>query len=257
MLNAIVLLTDFGLADPYVGQMKGAILCLAPAVPCVDLCHNVQPHNVAHASFILQSSLQHFPRRSAFLCVVDPGVGTARKLLLARNDGRFFLAPDNGLLSFLCDLDTDWWVLHKPHAPHSSTFHGRDILAPAAARLAGGKLPEDLGVRCDPRHIEHVSSPPPLVDSDHLSCTVLHVDRFGNCLLDLPPQSLPDSHAAWTLNGRTVTPVKTYADLQPGRIGLLVGSQGVMELTMNQAALAQELRLTPGDAVTLARVRTT
>ncbi len=108
MLFPIVLLTDFGLSDPYVGQMKGVIQCHAPGAPVLDLCHDVLPHNIAHASFILQSSLEHFPARAVFVCVVDPGVGSDRALLMARMQERFFLAPDNGLLSFLLDHETRW-----------------------------------------------------------------------------------------------------------------------------------------------------
>lgn len=254
MLFPIVLLTDFGLSDPYVGQMKGVIQCHAPGAPVLDLCHDVLPHNIAHASFILQSSLEHFPARAVFVCVVDPGVGSDRALLMARMQERFFLAPDNGLLSFLLDHETRWWTLRKTDAPSSSTFHGRDILAPVAARLACGTSPDDLGVSLEPRGIAPLDLPSPVVTPERISCTVVHVDRFGNCLLDLHLQPPSDGCVRWTINGHSVAPVRTYADLEPGRIGLLAGSQGVMELAMNQSSAANTLRLAPGDNVSMRRV---
>ena len=252
----IVLLTDFGYVDPYVGQMKGALLRTAPHFPIVDLCHEVQPHNIDQASFLLRSSREHFPTGSIFVCVVDPGVGSGRALILARQDGRYFLAPDNGLLSFLLDEDTSWWRIETGPETVDPTFHGRDILAPAAVRLARGEGPDVLGPALDPLKIMRRRPTQPLIDADTIECTVLHVDRFGNCLLNLPVSQFELSDRIWDLGqGQHATEVRTYADLAPGQIGLLAGSQGVMELALDQASCALRLNLAPGQRIRLLRTR--
>jgi hypothetical protein len=252
----IVLLTDFGHADPYVGQMKGALLRTAPQLRIVDLCHEVQPHNIDQASFLLRASREYFPVGSIFICVVDPGVGSGRSLILARQGNTYFLAPDNGLLSFLLDEDTDWWRIETGPETLGPTFHGRDILAPAAARLATGEKPDVLGPALDPDHILRRPPSQALLDADTIECTVLHVDRFGNCLLNLPVSQFELSDRVWHLGqGQTATEVRTYADLAPGQIGLLAGSQGVMELALNQGSCAIRLDLAPGRRIRLLRTR--
>jgi S-adenosylmethionine hydrolase len=253
MCSPIVLLTDFGYLDPYVGQMKGVILRHAPGVPLVDLCHEVEPGNVDQAAFMLQAGYAFFPENSIFVCVVDPGVGTARKILLARLREQFFLAPDNGLLNFLGNEGVSWWVV-RADRPAVNTFHGRDIFAPLAARLSLGEAPHNLGTPMIP------GPPAPLPssgrsDPDILACVVRHVDRFGNCLLDVHISALPRTGRTWRMGRRIVLEVDTYAELPPGRIGLIPGSQGVMELAMNQKSCAQVLGLRPGSKVLLLRKR--
>ena len=252
MRPVIVLLTDFGNLDPYVGQMKGVLLREAPDVRIVDLCHEVRAHNVTQASFLLQASHAHFPSRSIFLGVVDPGVGTSRSILIAQSTNQLFLAPDNGLLSFLADEAVSWWKVDPQLEATSRTFHGRDIFAPLAARLALGASPQALASRVAASAI--VRHGIAWADSGKriLDCTVLHVDRFGNCLLNLRAEEFPCLSRIWTLDtGRTVTQAQTYADLAPGRIGLLAGSQGVMELALNQGDCTRLLDLHPGQTIRL------
>ena len=246
MIPAIVLLTDFGLADPYVGQMKGALLRLAPEARVVDLCHDVRPHGILQAGFLLQASRGHFPDDSIFLVVVDPGVGSERSILLARLGGQCFLAPDNGLLTFLHGQGASWWRVDADTSPASRTFHGRDIFVPLAARLALGADPDSLGRAIDPEQAWAE------VGDGRLDCAVLHVDRFGNCLLNLRIEAMPSPGENWTLDdGRNVARVSTYADLAPGQIGLLAGSQGVMELAVNGGSCAGLLSLAPGRSLRL------
>lgn len=247
MISPIVLLTDFGLADPYVGQMKGALLRLAPGAPVVDLCHEVRPHCIAQAGFLLEASRAHFPDGSIFLAVVDPGVGSARSILVARLGGQFFLAPDNGLLSFLHGQKASWWRADADTSNASRTFHGRDVFAPLAARLALGADPSSLGRSIAPDSIGRIEQAWAEAGDGCLNCAVLHVDRFGNCLLNLRIEAMPARSRTWMLDdGRTVTPVSTYADLAPGQVGLLAGSQGVMELAVNGGSCADLLGLFPG-----------
>lgn len=251
MLSVIVLLTDFGHVDPYVGQMKGALLCHAPQAVIVDLCHEVRAQDVRQAGFLLQGSYRHFPAGSVFVCVVDPGVGSTRDILLAEFDGRLFLAPDNGLLSFLPDEPARWWRVQADTSGASRTFHGRDVFAGLAARLALGEAPQSLGTDLDPRQI--VRAPMIWADAQgpSMDCSVLHVDRFGNCLLNIRAgQRLPAG--PWVLDdGRPVIPVSTYADLAPGQVGLIEGSQGVLELAVSGGSCARLLGLAPGSALRL------
>ena len=138
----ITLLTDFGLSDSYVAEVKGVLLTRAPAATLVDITHQVSPGDVRAGQFILMRTWQRFPPGTVHLAVVDPGVGTARRALAAAAGGHWFVAPDNGLLSF---LPTPRFVSIAIAADAAPTFHGRDVFAPAAAALAGGKRLEDMG----------------------------------------------------------------------------------------------------------------
>ncbi len=252
MRPVIVLLTDFGSLDPYVGQMKGVLLREAPDAVIVDLCHEVHAHNVVQAGFLLQASRAHFPPQSIFLAVVDPGVGTSRSILIAQRANQLFMAPDNGLLSFLIHEPVSWWKVDPKFEAESTTFHGRDIFAPLAARLAQGAAVQSLASRVAAGAVVRRDMAWAKNAGRILDCTVLHVDRFGNCLLNLRAEDFPRLRRSWTLgDGRTVTESSTYADLAPGCIGLLPGSQGVMELALNQGDCARLLDLQPGQPIRL------
>lgn len=252
MHPVIVLLTDFGHQDPYVGQMKGALLCAAPDACIVDLCHEVAPHDTVQAGFLLQASHGHFPRGSIFVCVVDPGVGSARSILMARLEDRFYLAPDNGLLSFLLDEKASWWRARTITPAASRTFHGRDIFAPLAARLAGGQSPDSLGSQLAPDEVVRLETPWATIRDGALDCRVLHVDRFGNCLLNLRSAFGHSPGRTWlTHDGREIVEARTYSELPHGRIGLLAGSQGVMELAVNGESCARILHLSPGSPLSM------
>lgn len=254
MRPVIVLLTDFGNLDPYVGQMKGVLLRDAADARIVDLCHEVLAHNIVQASFLLQASHVHFPPHSIFVNVVDPGVGTSRSILIAQLDGQLFLAPDNGLLSFLIDKSASWWKVDPELETASATFHGRDIFAPLAARLATGAAPQSTASRTAASGIVRHDIAWAENAGRILDCAVLHVDRFGNCLLNLRAKDFNCLRGCWMLDdGRTVTQSSTYADLAPGQIGLLTGSQGVMELALNQGDCARLLDLKPGQTIRLIR----
>ena len=252
MRAVIVLLTDFGHLDPYAGQMKGVLLREAPDARIVDLCHDVEAHNIIQASFLLQASYRHFPPQSIFLNVVDPGVGTSRSIVLAERENQFFLAPDNGLLSFLIDESVSWWRIDAQAYAVGNTFHGRDIFAPIAARLALGATPQAIGSRITPGMVMRRDLLWAEIENRSIDCTVLHVDRFGNCLLNLRVENFSGLSGTWTLDDdRTVVTTATYADLAPGQIGLLVGSQGVLELAVNQGDCARTLGLCPGRNIRL------
>ena len=254
--SVFVLLTDFGLADPYAGQLKAALFSRAPTVPILDLSHGVPPFAVHTGAFFLASSLPFYPDGSVFLCVVDPGVGSPRDLLLVRGKQHTLLGPDNGLLSLACkvmerDGPLDAWTLNFPASIAAGTFHGRDILAPAAAALALGAKPSSLGTRLE-RSLFQPEWAKPAYGVDAVTCTVLHVDVFGNCLCNLPAAAdLPEGQQ-YRLDaaGKTVDLACAghYAELAPGRAGLIRGSQGYCEIACNGSSASAAFGLVPGCA---------
>lgn len=258
MHRLVALLTDFGLEDPYVGQMKGALAAHGPSVPVIDLCHNVAPYNTLQAGMILRASCAHFPDGTVFVCVVDPGVGGRRRIVVLEALDRLFLAPDNGLLTQLLFAAPDCRAYEADLAPFeaaSATFHGRDIFAPLAVRLALGASPEVLAKAIDPVSLIRLdnaqATPTPYGALAH----VAHVDRFGNCLLNMDAahweQKLAATKSLRMGNGPAFRLAKTYAALNPGEVGFIAGSQGVMELAMGQASAAERLNLRPGDTLNL------
>lgn len=253
------LLTDFGLDDPYVGQLKGVLHRLAPAVPVIDISHGVPPHRVETAAFFLAASHPHFPTGSIFICVVDPGVGTPRGLVSMETSGQVMLAPDNGLLHLAAEARPDA-VLRKLDParlpdPQSATFHGRDVLAPLAARLAGGESLAAFGDPVLPTDLARPSWAVPRRESDGVHAAVLHVDRFGNVVLNLSLREW-DWLAACRLHlpdGTLIDIARaaSYADIPAGRTGLVAGSQGYLELAADKTSAAERHWLRPGAEVLL------
>jgi len=264
-MRPIALLTDFGLTDPYVGQLRAALTRLAPQSPLLDISHQVEPFGTAQAAFFLAASAPHFPANTVFVCVVDPGVGTSRRILGARLSGhgpqQQFIAPDSGLLGLLLETpgqpEAEIFDLTPAATRYASsaTFHGRDIFAPLAARLAEDEPLDTMGAPLDPAEIIIRPWAVPEQEGGTLLAHVLHVDRFGNCVL-----SLRDNHRFPTpVTGLSQGPhehtrlrqVRAYGELSPGEVGLLVGSQGFYELAANMASAAGQLTLRPGDPVRL------
>ena len=257
--RSVVLLSDFGLTDPYVGQMRGTIARLAPEVQILDLTHGVTPFNLPQAGYFLAASAPHFPEDAVFVAVVDPGVGTDRRIVAAERRRQIFLAPDNGLLDLVLqgaeplrvfDLTPDAITLGRA----SATFQGRDVFAPLAARLALGEPPSDLGTAMDPAGLVRSSWGRPVSENGGVEAQVLHVDRFGNCVLNLRQDfALPSGEARLvTPQARPLRRVRTYADLAEGQVGLLLGSQGFLELAQFMGSAADLLGLEPGASVRLA-----
>lgn len=256
MDTCFVLLTDFGLDDPYVGQMKCVLQHLAPGTPCIDLSHGVPPHAVSTGAFFLAASLPYLPPQAICLAVVDPGVGSERRILCANIAGRTIIAPDNGLLALALDLypegGTRLWHIHAAHRMHQrgGTFHGRDIMAPAAARLATGS---DIAEMAEPIASGSIHMPPWSTPAQHgasLHLCVLHVDRFGNVILNLPASS--DIRVQAIVIGDSVIPTSLathYGAMAEGRVGLLRGSQGFWEIAANMSSASTLLGLGPGDTL--------
>jgi S-adenosylmethionine hydrolase len=205
----VALLTDFGLADAYVGVMKALIADRAPGVALVDLTHTVPPQDVAAGAWHLAVAAPYLPAGSVVLAVVDPSVGTARRPIAAQIGPRLFVAPDNGLLTRVLALapahaavvlDNPTWWLRGPAT--SATFHGRDIFAPVAGRLARGDPLAEAGSALDPTDLVRLSLPEPGWEGDTLHAHVIHIDHFGNLITDIGPDLAPRLFAAPAVTAR-------------------------------------------------------
>ncbi len=262
MVGCFFLLTDFGHQDPYVGQLKAVLLSHFPRTGILDLSHGVRAHNICQAGFFLASSWSYLPKDSIGLAVIDPGVGTERSILLFQQGEKSVLVPDNGLLDLLVHRQADGriWRIHSRIMEQrvSSTFHGRDIFAPLACQLAHGRDPSQLGAEvsltecCRPVFIR------PSLTGGRVKTVVVHVDHFGNCVVNLPAEQwagyFPKDRPIHLEDPRqeSIFPVSTYAQIPESRIGILAGSQGYLELACNQQSCARHLGLDIGDHVSFA-----
>ncbi len=253
----IVLLTDFGLSDPYVGQMKGALISRVPDCRIIDLTHDIPPYGLTQAGFFLDASFSFFSEGTIFLAVVDPGVGGGRRIVALEAHGHLFLAPDNGLLSLLLERAGDTGIrafsFRSPiQLSVCPTFHGRDLFAVLAAQLRSGDSPESLGDEIDPNSLVRLDWCAPTESQGRVQAHVLHTDHFGNVITNcrIAPWS---SRMAGEMYVKTHTAklplrrVSTYCDIESGEVGLLAGSQGFFELAMNMGSAADMLSLRPGD----------
>jgi S-adenosylmethionine hydrolase len=230
----ITLLTDFGTRDPYVAAMKGVIASRCQA-RIVDLTHEIAPFDVWEAAFFLRDVVRYWPEGTIFVCVVDPGVGTARRIIAAESERRIFLAPDNGLLHFVTG-DVYGVANESLFLPHgSATFHGRDRFAPVAAALANGLPVERLGPRIDDR-----------VTLDYTPGCIIRIDRFGNCITDLVP---PAELFAVIASGQRIDDLRT--NYTGGGAFLIIGSTGCIEISVANGSAASLLHLGRGDRVSI------
>jgi S-adenosylmethionine hydrolase len=255
----VTLLTDFGLRDPFVGLMKAQVYARLPGAQIVDLTHDLPPFRPAVAAFWLERARRWCPPGTVHVAVVDPGVGTARRLLVAEVDGQAFLGPDNGLLgAVLAGGSTQTWSIDAAGLGRfglgtpSATFHGRDILAPLAADLAAGRVTAaDLGpVVTD---WQPSAIPSPQATPGGLEGEILLVDRYGNAFTNVPADVLGSQASAAVLEvaGRRLPVVRTYGDSPPGTAVALANSLGVLEVAIVTGNAASEFGLRPGDPVRL------
>jgi S-adenosylmethionine hydrolase len=243
---AITLLTDFGTADGYVGEMKGVLLTHAPLVPLIDITHDVPPHDVEFARLTLARYWRRFPAGTVHLCVVDPGVGGERAAIAVESGGQWFVGPDNGLLSpALFALDARVVALPVPPAA-AATFHGRDVFAPAAAQLAMGAALDQLGEALSEPVRRRTPSPYRRTDGAIVG-EVLTIDRFGNAITNLIARSGASVHAG----ALTIPIYRTYADAPSGEVLALVGSTGLVEIAVRDGSAASVLDLRRGTQVVL------
>jgi S-adenosyl-L-methionine hydrolase (adenosine-forming) len=252
--GVVTLLTDFGSADTYVGVIKGVLAARSPLARVIDLTHAVPPQDVRAAAGHLRGAWTWFPRGSVHMCIVDPGVGSGRRILVGEQNGHAFLAPDNGLLSGVLDAEAPLRVLDLSRlvlGPVSRTFHGRDLFVPAAARLLRGRAPEELGplvddaLRLEWPHPERTAG-------GGWRAEVTHVDHFGNLRTCLTSAELSAAQAAgWSARaGDAHLPLRgTYSEVEPGAGLALLDSSSFWEVAVRDGSAARELGLAAGARV--------
>jgi S-adenosylmethionine hydrolase len=243
----ITLLTDFGTADGYVGEVKGVICSLAPGVPVVDVSHDVAPHDVEGARLALARFWRRFPAGTVHLVVVDPGVGSQRAALAVASEERFLVGPDNGVLSPAL-LMAHARSVALPVPPYAApTFHGRDVFAPAAARLASGATLDSLGRPFDSPVVRRTPEAKRL-DDGSVAGEVISIDRFGNLVTNL----VAPRGGTVEIGGRRLGALKrTYADAPEGVPIALVGSSGLVEIALRHGSAARALSAERGALVLL------
>ena len=254
----ITFTTDFGVSDHFVGTMKGVVAGIAPQARVIDITHDIAPYNVTEAAFVIAEAWSYFPKGTIHVVVVDPGVGSSRRPILAAAGGHFFIAPDNGVLSQVLHA-----VAHKVRLISnpkfmrreiSRTFHGRDIFAPAAAHLAKGAKPAAFG-KLIQDYVRSWSAAPVPKGKDSWRGTILKVDHFGNLITNF---------AARDFVGITARPFElragvkhihrlalTYAETEVGDLFVIVGSAGYLEIAANQASAAELVGCSAGASVEL------
>ncbi len=250
MKRLIALLSDFGLTDNYVGIMKAVIARISPESRIIDITHDVLPQHIEQAAYLLTTAFPFFPEGTVFISVVDPSVGTERKPVAVKAAGKYFIAPDNGLLSCLVNqkivdeaviLDRKEYQLTQV----SNTFHGRDIFAPAGAHLARGVSFSQLGTPTDPL----VLVQKPLFLNKHnndgsIDGRVIHIDRFGNMVTSLKPKDLgTDKNWTFALDEENVYDIKrTFSDVESGHPVAYIGSTGYLEIGVRNGSAAQRFK---------------
>ena len=249
----ITLLTDFGLLDGYVGQLKAVIFEINPFVNIVDLTHDIEPYNLTQSAFLLSKTSERFPPDTIHVAVVDPGVGSTRRPLLAVTPKGSFVAPDNGILSAVLSeqsgRSTVFQISNQTYWRHpvSSTFHGRDIFGPVAAHLSLGLDPEKVG--------EEVSDPichpvnKPIWADGKLQGEIVHIDRFGNLITNIDRElvNYRSSLSVFIKNKVITDLVANYS--QSAGLMALPGSFDTLEIALNHGSAAKHLNTQVGDNV--------
>lgn len=259
----ITLTTDFGHGDPWVGQMKGAALEVAPQIRLVDLCHSVPAHDVAAGGYLLETAYHAFPTGTIHVAVVDPGVGSARRAVAVSTERHVFVAPDNGLLTRALDREGDHraYAIEAEHyyrRPVSATFEGRDRFAPVAAWIARGVALEHLG----PAVGDLVRLPAAVEPraGEAVTVRVLYVDRFGNAALDVTAETVERVLGGRALDGVVTVATRdvsvdrvfrTFSDAPPAHPFLLINSAGYLEIAVREGRADEALGLDAGTEVEL------
>lgn len=260
--QVITLTTDFGLADPYVAEMKAVILGINPDAEIVDITHQVEKFNVRNGAFILAAAAPYFPRGTIHVAVVDPGVGTKRKPILIETEKDFFIGPDNGVLALAArsqgirhvyEIANPKFMLPKV----SSTFHGRDIFAPAAAFLSKGVEPSEFGPKI--RRIVMPRFAKVVKRGDALVGEVIHVDSFGNIITNFTAKHLEALGVENCIRVRLIDKLltlklcKAYAEVEARKPLAIIGSHDFLEISINMGNAAQTFGVKVGDKITLYR----
>lgn len=254
----ITLTTDFGQTDHFTGTMKGVILGINPMATIVDITHEVKPFEITEGAFVIAQAYRHFPRKTIHVVVVDPGVGTSRRPILAEAGGQYFIGPDNGVFSLVLAREK-----HRVrtitseryfHHPVSRTFHGRDIFAPAAAHLGTGVAPARFG-RLITDYLRASFEKPARTGKRVWTGAILKVDHFGNLITNFHTEEFPDlatrpfEMAAGLVKVRRMA--LNYSEGEPGELVVIIGSSGYLEVAGNQMSASRKLGCGTGAPVEL------
>lgn len=268
----ITLTTDFGFSDAYVAVMKGVILSTNPGATIIDITHSVKPQNIAQAAFILNIAYRYFPQQSIHVAIVDPGVGSERQGIILKTPSSLFLAPDNGILSYVInelssnerpsnqysrnperitfEKGIEAVAITEPRFwrhPVSPTFHGRDIFAPVAAGLSLGISPYEFGERITSLYV--FPAPKPCFDPQgNLVGHILYVDNFGNLITDIKSTDLPQGNIIIEAAGQHIQGVSRYYEEAQGLMAIL-GSSGYLEISLRDGRACDFLGMEIGDEV--------
>ena len=254
----ITLTTDFGLADPFVGTMKGVILNIAPSARIIDITHGIEPQNILQAALTLEAAHPYFPKNAVHLVVVDPGVGSERRPIAVKTKSTTFVGPDNGVLtpaitpsSRIYELDNKKYFLPEI----SSTFHGRDVFAPAAAWIAKGTPLSKMGHKITDPHL--LQLPQPEVKKNKITGEIVYIDHFGNLISNVSSDLLNTTFNLTdplTLKiGKTRIPdfASHYSQCRKGDIGCLINSCDKVEIFCRNGNAAKNLKCRVGTALTI------
>lgn len=256
----ITLLTDFGTEDYFVAAVKGVIIGSSPNARIVDITHDIPPQDIEAGAFTLLAAYSSFPSATIHVAVVDPGVGSSRKPLLICTHGQFFVGPDNGIFSYVCEQSARTEIFHLTNNkyfrhPVSPTFNGRDIFAPVAAALSNGIKPNELGEKTDD-YVRLRSLKPETSASGEIIGRVIHIDRFGNCVTNITPAELsPQVIAAGAklrIKRRVVKSFRSYFAEETGskdKVFAIWGSAGFLEIAAAGDSAAKILNARRGDSV--------
>ena len=256
----ITLTTDFGMKDPYVAEMKAAVLGIYPEATLIDISHEIKKFNIQMGAYILSAATDYFPKGTIHVAVVDPGVGTIRRSILIQTKQSFLIGPDNGLLSLaaeragiehIYEISNPCFMLPVI----SSTFHGRDIFAPVAAHLAKGVAAFEVGPEVN--EIVRPEFAKSVTGKESIMGKVLHLDGFGNIITNITKAKI--SSLAFCpqldikLSGRKVRLkfYKTYGEAKPAEPFALIGSHGYLEIAVNQSSAAEKFEAKLGDKITV------
>lgn len=251
-MAVITLTSDFG--SLYPASMKGVILSIDPDVTIVDITHSIPSVDIRAGAFALYSVVRHFPLGTIHVAVIDPGVGTERKAMVVRSGGHYFIGPDNGVLIPAASLLGDMEVFEIKNqgvlGDVSSTFHGRDIFAPAAAHISRGMDLQDIAQRTD-EYVD-LDFSGYVIQKDFIEAKVIYVDKFGNIVTNIPGEEIHKNipHGAiLSISGRQMPFLSTYGEVPKGRVLSLIGSHGFFEIAVNQGSASKLLHLNNGNEI--------
>lgn len=263
MNSVITLTTDFGMSDPYVGMMKGVILSINPSADIIDLTHHIEPQNLIQAAWTIRSSFMYFPAKTLHMVVVDPGVGTDRRIIAIETEKYVFLSPDNGVLTLILDELEAGNAYHIDNSDYflkriSRTFHGRDIFAPVCAYISTGVDIRKMGRRIDFADIVKLDiKQPRMMDNNRLSGSIMNIDRFGNLTTDISEALMEKSFPSVTFDRLRIQIGKNeIIGLSENYQGVgkycplaLIGSSGFLEIALNCGSAASFYQVSMGDQV--------